>query len=289
MVDMKFYWQIYIFLAVFILLHQQMFAVIDSAYFKISGPGNYEFYYNKNDDISIDNNGSLSLSNWGFETKYKINCSIDIKQKIFHKFIFYYYRNINIYGGYPQGETRDSLYIENLPFEIDENGNLIVDISNEDIDSSYYPMYFIHDYYYLKDVKSKVDKQYYKLEDLKYQKLNLTFILYHDKTLDINETNVYQFEISPNPASEYIEINLGGINHFANHTVYDALSIEIFDIFGVLMQSTPFGTHTSTPPSNRFVAPQQQIDVSNLISGVYIVKIDGSNGACSIIEKFVKY
>jgi len=57
--------------------------------------------------------------------------------------------------------------------------------------------------------------------------------------------------------------------------------IEIYDVMGVLIQYTSVETIHELS--------LQKIDVSNLSPGVYFVKINGSNGACSIVEKFVKY
>jgi len=59
--------------------------------------------------------------------------------------------------------------------------------------------------------------------------------------------------------------------------------VEIYDLMGILIHSTP---SASQPPLNE---GNFKIDVSKLSPGVYFVKIVVSNGACSIVEKFVKY
>ena len=94
--------------------------------------------------------------------------------------------------------------------------------------------------------------------------------------------------IQPNPATDYITINLGSIGASSNENNIWAspnASIQIYDVMGVLVAQTSSSvfngqTGTSDPP---------RIDISNLSPGVYFVKIVGSNGACSIVEKFVKY
>ena len=90
-------------------------------------------------------------------------------------------------------------------------------------------------------------------------------------------------KIYPSPATDYITINFSnkGLKPFASNEV----KVEIYDVMGVLVAQTSSSvfngqTGTSDPP---------RIDISNLSPGVYFVKIVGSNGACSIVEKFVKY
>ena len=93
------------------------------------------------------------------------------------------------------------------------------------------------------------------------------------------------FTIFPNPASDYITISIGSIGAGSNENNIWAspnASIEIYDVMGVLIHSTP---SASQPPLNE---GNLKIDISNLSPGVYFVKIVGSNGACSIVEKFVK-
>ena len=63
--------------------------------------------------------------------------------------------------------------------------------------------------------------------------------------------------------------------------------MQIFDMLGLEVARTPSSVNnmknTQTGASELL-----RIDVSNLPAGVYFVKIVGSNGACSIVEKFVK-
>ncbi len=79
----------------------------------------------------------------------------------------------------------------------------------------------------------------------------------------------------PNPATEYITINLSSINPTLKHEVEGVVSIEILDLMGVKTHSTPVGTQN-------IVSLQQRIDVSNLAPGVYFVKIGDR------VEKFIK-
>ena len=106
------------------------------------------------------------------------------------------------------------------------------------------------------------------------------------KDLSSIEDNGYSDKIiiSPNPATDYITINLSSINPTLKRGVEGEVAVEIYDVMGMLVAQTPSSvingqTGASDPP---------RIDVSNLSPGVYFVKIVGSNGACSIVEKFVK-
>ncbi|MBX3042245.1 MAG: T9SS type A sorting domain-containing protein [Ignavibacteriae bacterium] len=90
--------------------------------------------------------------------------------------------------------------------------------------------------------------------------------------------------ISPNPASDYITIQLSnkGLQPFA---AVD--KVQIFDMLGIEVAQTPAPVNnmknTQTGESELL-----RIDVSHLPAGVYFIKINCSNGACSIVEKFVK-
>lgn len=72
--------------------------------------------------------------------------------------------------------------------------------------------------------------------------------------------------IYPNPASDYIyfdilpleKIELGGV----------LPTIRIFDVFGIVMQSTPSSLRDATPQMGNF-----KLDVSNLTTGVYFLQI----------------
>ena len=90
--------------------------------------------------------------------------------------------------------------------------------------------------------------------------------------------------VQPNPATEYIIINLSSINPTLKRGVEGEVVVEIYDVMGVLVAQTSSSvfngqTGTSDPP---------RIDISHLSPGVYFVKIHGSNGASSVVEKFVK-
>jgi len=73
--------------------------------------------------------------------------------------------------------------------------------------------------------------------------------------------------ISPNPATDYITINIGPS---------EGWSVELYNMMGVLIQTTP--SLRDTPPQDGNL----RIEVSNLSPGVYFVKIGGR------VERFVK-
>jgi hypothetical protein len=89
-----------------------------------------------------------------------------------------------------------------------------------------------------------------------------------------SESSKYTFSISPNPASDYIEINLG-----AGSKPALMIEFEIFNIFGEKI-TTPSNLSGSTP----LLAKEGiiKLDISNLIPGVYFVRVGGK------FEKFVK-
>ncbi|MBX3043854.1 MAG: T9SS type A sorting domain-containing protein [Candidatus Kapabacteria bacterium] len=90
--------------------------------------------------------------------------------------------------------------------------------------------------------------------------------------------------IFPNPASDFITIQLSnkGLQPFA---AVD--KVQIFDMLGLEVAQTPSSVNnmknTQTGASELL-----RIDLSHLPAGVYFIRINCSNGACSIVEKFVK-
>jgi len=93
----------------------------------------------------------------------------------------------------------------------------------------------------------------------------------------IDEIENNRLIISPNPATDFITINLSTINRRVNPTVDGDVVVEIYDVMGLLIHSTP---SASQPPLNE---GNLRIDISNLSTGVYFVKIGDK------VEKFVKY
>ncbi|MBX3044327.1 MAG: T9SS type A sorting domain-containing protein [Candidatus Kapabacteria bacterium] len=100
---------------------------------------------------------------------------------------------------------------------------------------------------------------------------------FNDNTV-VKESKESLFVITPNPASDFITIQLRnkGLQPFA------ADRVQIFDMLGLEVISTPSASQPPTGEGNL------RIDVSHLPTGVYFVQIIGSNGACSIVKKFVK-
>jgi len=97
------------------------------------------------------------------------------------------------------------------------------------------------------------------------------------------ETNHSNYIIYPNPTSDFITINLESIGACSIENSIGAspiASIEIYDVMGMKVISDV--RHLGD------VGHLNRIDVSHLPAGVYFMKIVGSNGACSIVEKFIK-
>ena len=112
------------------------------------------------------------------------------------------------------------------------------------------------------------------------------FEVYDSNAIDSSYDPVDNNDIMlfPNPATDYITINIAAINPTLKRGVEGELLIEIYDVIGILVAQTSSSvfngqTGTSDPP---------RIDISNLAPGIYFLKIVGSNGASSIVEKFVK-
>ncbi len=92
-------------------------------------------------------------------------------------------------------------------------------------------------------------------------------------TLNVNELrSQLQFDISPNPASELLSVEI-------TSTITKPLGVEIIDLWGrsVLKQQTNSSLSGYNLP----------IDVSGLASGLYLILI--SDGAITGSKKFVKY
>jgi hypothetical protein len=89
---------------------------------------------------------------------------------------------------------------------------------------------------------------------------------------DVEEkTSEKIFEISPNPASDFIELSVG-----TRRAVSDQSDVRIFDVLGEI-QTTPNPTPT-LPASGEGV----RLDVSGLAPGMYFVRIGES------VQKFIK-
>jgi hypothetical protein len=71
----------------------------------------------------------------------------------------------------------------------------------------------------------------------------------------------FKFALTPNPASDLVTIDLGGL--------YEASSISIFDLFGKILYQVSFDSENG-------IALEKSVDVSNLSQGVYLVKLNGN-------------
>ncbi len=92
--------------------------------------------------------------------------------------------------------------------------------------------------------------------------------IYGNAALGINELDVSQITIYPNPANKILILSSANIA--------GKLTIEIFNIEGKVLKSEAL-----------LFKNQTTIDVSNLKRGVYLLKIENGNGNVTI-KKFVK-
>jgi hypothetical protein len=107
-------------------------------------------------------------------------------------------------------------------------------------------------------------------------KIALTYLKIYStklKSLYVISFPINEFSISPNPANDYILINVGAI-----HELPLPEQIEIFNIFGEKVEQT----FLSVQDGQTGMSDPLKIDISNLASGVYFIKVGDK------IEKFVK-
>ncbi len=102
------------------------------------------------------------------------------------------------------------------------------------------------------------------------------------KSLASSSEKIVLNNIIPKPATDYITLNINGINTTLKRGVEVDMLIEIYNVMGILIHSTP---SASQPPLNE---GNFKIDISSLAPDIYFVKMVASNGCCSIVEKFVK-
>ena len=92
-------------------------------------------------------------------------------------------------------------------------------------------------------------------------------------------TDIVEFEnksvsVAPNPAMDFIEIELG-----SNHTLKGAVeNIKIYNFLGEMVQND-----IATPPGPLSRGGVTRIDVSGLVPGIYFVRVGDS------VQRFVKY
>jgi len=102
-------------------------------------------------------------------------------------------------------------------------------------------------------------------------------------------SEIQDISISPNPATDYIEISYPGFDRMVNHTVDEAnftlkgivqLHVEIFNVYGEKVLTTR-GYYSATLPYQG--GDKMRIDVSGLSPSIYFIKVGEKVG------KFVKY
>lgn len=91
--------------------------------------------------------------------------------------------------------------------------------------------------------------------------------IYSDVALSTSQFNKESFSFYPNPSEGFIEINLN--NSFTKST-----TLEIYNNIGILQKTEKLTTTTS------------RIDINNLASGIYFLKITTENGTS--VKKFIK-
>ena len=91
--------------------------------------------------------------------------------------------------------------------------------------------------------------------------------------VNVKENNAINCNIYPNPANDRLYIETQTLTQTQTQTLTQTLTVEIYDIFG-RQQSTVNGQQSTV------------IDVSNLNTGIYIIKINTKEG--NIVKQFIK-
>ena len=155
-------------------------------------------------------------------------------------------------------------------------------LSPWNFDSHYYLMYEIKDGILIDDYNEFGFGKNIPVEEwkAKFRKLVQSYLDGKPVNVDENILNIAKdkFLILPNPASDFITINLPSIIPTLKRGVEGKALIEIYDVMGMKIQSTPFNLTPALSEEER-----ARIDISNLTPGVYFVKIGDR------VEKFVKY
>ena len=89
------------------------------------------------------------------------------------------------------------------------------------------------------------------------------------ETASIGEQTLFNFNISPNPASNIINISFDNISN-------DQIIIEVYDLLGRLNQSI----------ISNVVNGKTSLDISELSRGIYIAKI--TSGSTVSVKRFIK-
>ncbi len=89
------------------------------------------------------------------------------------------------------------------------------------------------------------------------------------ETASIGEQTLFNFNISPNPASNIINISFDNISN-------DQIIIEVYDLLGRLNQSK----------ISNVVNGKTSLDISELSRGIYIAKI--TSGSTVSVKRFIK-
>jgi WD40 repeat protein len=156
-------------------------------------------------------------------------------------------------------------------------------------------LYYLGSQFYIirNDYKTILQYENIKASPLITSSNNLIFTgkaLLKPKTVGVNEPKLPNSElsISPNPANDYIFVSLDspsikrGLRGVSSSVIpaHAGISIEIFNVFGMKI-TTPSNLSGLTP----LLAKEGiiQIDVSNLPTGVYFIRIGDK------LEKFIKW
>jgi hypothetical protein len=146
-------------------------------------------------------------------------------------------------------------------------------ISSEyDLGRSFMLFFIDSNYHHIKSVTQFIDT-------ILYTKCWFGKYFNHSGKTDILvENDKQEITISPNPASEYIEIDLGA-KLSESWELSESYQIQIFDVFGRQMYNF-VGAHCNEP---------LRIDIPNFPDGVYFLKLSGSSELSESyqIQKFV--
>ena len=263
------------------------------------GGNNWEkiyFPYNTRTSVIFDKNDNIFISN--FKTVYRsVNNGISWEEVLKQDNLisnFYVSKNNTIFAGYrfngilrstDEGNTWVNL---TQGFSKDSEINCIIspDMENSIICGTTFNGYYVSNdsgYTWInfhQDLPSP-DSQIAleEFRDFAYDGDGTLYAATHSgvyKWVDVTSgiaiiQNKSQFEIFPNPATDYIEINLGAFNTTLKRGVAEGSDIQIIDMLGVIVLTVEQTSQSV-----------QRIDVTILSPGIYFLKIGNR------VEKFVK-
>ena len=200
----------------------------------------------------------------------------------------------------PEGLMNDNEYFSNVKIDLEGNCWILSRIYNSQTNASKYFYKYSKNQEWTKyefPTFEGTNQNLYSLSDFTIDENGKVWFsepyygvfVFDSKTTSVDDDNSKLIiNISPNPASDYITINLSSINPTLKRGVEGEVMVEIYDVMGVLVAQTPSSVLNgqnviSVLNGQTGTSDPLKINVSHLSPGVYFVK------TVNRIEKFVKF